>query len=149
MLVKTHLAVGLAVALYFLPFINSKLIFIPVVLLASLLPDIDSGFSTAGKHAIFRPLQWITNHRGIIHSYTVCIAAAIALAFFYPVLSFPFFLGYSFHLVLDSFTPKGIRPFWPLKGKSTGKIVVGGRIEDTILVMMIIVNVALLIRFFF
>src|SRR3989344_2145555 len=130
MLKRTHLAVAFANAFYFLPYVNNKLVFFPVILLSTLLPDIDSAFSSVGRHKIFRPLQWIFNHRGAIHSYTVAMALSILLAFFYPVLAFPFFLGYSFHLFLDAFTVQGIAPFWPFKKRSEGRIVTGGRVEN-------------------
>jgi inner membrane protein len=87
---------------------------------------------------------------GILHSYTLCIAIALALAFFYPILAFPFFLGYSSHLFLDAFTPDGIKPFWPfIKKKSTGKIDTGGKVDLAIFTVMIFVNIALLAKLFF
>jgi len=114
-----------------------------------LLPDIDSAFSSVGRHKVFRPLQWVFSHRGIIHSYTFAMVLAIVLACFYPVLAFPFFLGYSFHLFLDAFTVQGITPFWPLSKKSEGKITTGGRVENAIFFVMLIVDVALLAKLFF
>src|SRR3989344_4103511 len=104
MIWKTHLAIGLAAALYFSTHVSNPLLFIPVVLIASLFPDIDSGFSYLGRKPIFKPIQMTTSHRGIIHSYTMAIILSAALAFFYPILALPFFLGYSFHLFADSFT---------------------------------------------
>ncbi len=140
MIWKTHFAIGFAAALYFSTRVNRPLIFIPIVLLASLLPDIDSGFSKLGKKPIFRPVQMASSHRGIFHSYTFCIAASIIIAFFYPVLALPFFLGYSFHLFADSFTPQGIRPFWPLKSTSSGLVAAGGRIDKTIFYIFVIID---------
>lgn len=148
MLKKTHLAVGLAVGLYFLPFVTDKVLFIPVILIASLLPDIDSGFSQLGRKKIFKPIQWTVSHRGIIHSYTLCIALSLVLAFFYPVLALPFFLGYSFHLLLDSFTVNGIKPFWPLKFKSSGKIRSGGRVESGIFITFVVLGILFFSRLF-
>ncbi|MEK6855350.1 MAG: metal-dependent hydrolase [Nanoarchaeota archaeon] len=148
MLKRTHLAIGFAAALYFLPHMKNKAIFLSVVILATLLPDIDSGFSTLGKNKIFRPLQMLVHHRGVIHSYTVCIPLTILLSFYYPILAFPFFLGYSFHLFADSFTNQGIRPLWPLKFSSSGKIVTGGRIESAVFFTLLIVDAALLVKLF-
>ena len=91
MLMKTHLVIGAFAVLFFLPHVESKLIFAGVALIASVLPDIDSGFSTVGKKGIFRPLQMLTKHRGIIHSFTLCIAVSVLFAFFVPVLAFGFF----------------------------------------------------------
>jgi membrane-bound metal-dependent hydrolase YbcI (DUF457 family) len=147
MLMKTHLVIGIAVALYFIPHVNNVLIFIPVVLIASLLPDIDSGFSSLGKHRFFRPVQWTTKHRGIFHSYTLAIFVSLIFAFFVPVLALPFFLGYGFHLLADSFTPNGIRPFWPLKFVSSGVVKSGGGVENAIFVGFVLFDFILAISY--
>ena len=144
MIWKTHLAIGLAVALYFANHSSKPLIFIPVVLIASFFPDIDSGFSYIGRRAIFKPVQLVVSHRGIIHSYTACIALSLLIAFFYPVLALPFFLGYSFHLFADSFTSQGIKPFWPLKAVSKGAVTTGGKIDKAIFYTFVLVDFVLL-----
>lgn len=135
-------------ALYFLPHIKYKLLFVPIVLLASLIPDIDSGTSFLGKRAIFRPVQAVTTHRGIFHSYTMCIFLTILTAMYYPIYSLGLFIGYSFHLLADSFTIDGIRPFWPLKAESKGMVRSGGRI-DNILFMIFSVLSAIFFAFLF
>jgi len=144
----THLAIGLAVALQFFPHVNNKLFFIPLILFFSLLPDIDSGFSSIGKKWYAKAAQAISPHRGFFHSYTFTILFAVILAFFLPVLALPFFLGYSFHLFADSFTPFGIRPFWPLKVKSVGKVNTGGKVEIAIFWVFVIIDMFLLISLF-
>lgn len=143
MLMRTHLAIGIGIALYFLPHIANKLIFFPIVVLTSLLPDVDSPNSAFGQRLIFKPFQWLFSHRGPIHSYTLCVLLSVLLAFFYPTLSLPFFLGYSFHLAIDSFTVNGIMPFWPLKFQIRGKIRTGGKIEQGIFFTMVIMDVFL------
>ena|SRR3989344_1614873 len=149
MLLRTHIAVGLVVALYFLPHVVNKVIFVPLVLLASALPDIDTGYSSIGRKKVFRPVQLMTRHRGIFHTYTMCIAISVLLALFYPILALPLFLGYSFHLILDSFTPKGIMPFWPFRVRVQGNIKTGGPIDTTIFYVCLIFAAALLINLFF
>ena len=149
MLWKTHLAIGIAVAIYFSSYVPQPLTFIPIVLIASLLPDIDSGFSYLGKKPIFRPIQWTTNHRGIIHSYTFAILISLAIALFYPLLALPFFVGYSFHLISDSFTSQGIKPFWPLKFVSKGPIKVGGKIDKAIFYVFVLIDMVLIGTFFY
>jgi inner membrane protein len=148
MLKRTHLAVAFANGFYFLPYVSNKILFFPVVLLATLLPDIDTAFSSAGRHGIFRPVQWVFTHRGVIHSYTLAIFLSLLLAFFYPILAFPFFLGYSFHLFLDAFTVRGIQPFWPFKKRAEGMIRTGGAVENAIFVVVLIVDIGLLIKLF-
>ena len=77
---KTHLLIGLMVVLFFLPVVENKIVFILVTLFASALPDVDTGFSTFGQSKLARPLQLFVAHRGIIHSFTTCIALSIVLA---------------------------------------------------------------------
>ncbi len=144
MIWKTHLAIGLAVALVFSTHVNNPVLFIPIVLISSLFPDIDSGFSYIGRNPAFKPVQWTTDHRGIIHSYTACIGLSILIAFFYPVVALPFFVGYSFHLFADSFTSQGIKPFWPLKAVSNGIITTGGKIDGVIFYTFILIDLVLI-----
>ncbi len=142
---RTHLAIGIALVLLILPGVTHKVIFISAVLVASLLPDVDSGFSTFGKRALFRPVQVFVKHRGIMHSLTFAIVFSVVFAFYYPVLALPFFLGYAGHIFADSFTTEGVVPFWPFKKAVVGGFRTGGRVEDTIFIVLIIVDALLLI----
>ena len=149
MLKRTHLAIGLAVALYFLPLVNNQVLFFAVVMISSILPDVDSSVSSIGRRVIFRPLQAMVKHRGFLHSYTFCIGIAVVLAFFFPILALPFFLGYSFHLFADSFTPRGIKPFWPFKVESKGIVKTGGRLDRVVFYSFLVVNAVFLIWLFY
>ena len=149
MLRKTHLAIGLAAALYFSTRVSQPLIFIPVVLVASLFPDIDSRFSFFGKKLVARPVQMMTNHRGIFHSYTLAILFSLAIALVFPILALPFFIGYSFHLFADSFTPQGIKPFWPFKAVSKGVVASGGKVDKTLFYTFALIDLILLGSFFY
>jgi inner membrane protein len=129
MMLKTHLAFGAFFALLLVPFVNQKTLFIIVTLVSSLLPDIDIETSNLGRKKALRPLQWVTKHRGIIHSVTFGVIAALILSFIYPPSALPFFIGFSSHIFLDSFTQKGIRPFWPLKKEINGMFNSNGKID--------------------
>jgi len=113
------------------------------LLVATVIPDLDSGFSSWGRHLIFRPLQFFVKHRGIIHSFTTAFVLSVIIAIFWPVASFGFFIGYCVHLFADSFTREGIQPFWPFKWRSDGPLHSGGRIEETLFFVLIFVNVFL------
>ncbi|HLF54056.1 MAG TPA: metal-dependent hydrolase [Candidatus Nanoarchaeia archaeon] len=148
MIKRTHFVIGLAFALLFLPHVNNKFIFFSVALICSLLPDIDSPNSYYGHHKIFRPLQWVSKHRGVFHSFTICIIASFAFAFFIPILALPFFLGYASHLAADSFTLEGITPFWPWKKTSNGFIRTGGHSEYPVFIGFLIIDALLFLRLF-
>lgn len=143
MLTKTHVAFAVFLIILFFEHVAHPWFFIIMVLVATILPDLDSNLSSFGRHLIFRPLQLLTKHRGMIHSFSFAILISIILAVFLPILSLGFFLGYSVHLICDSFTRDGIQPFWPLKAKSSGFITTGGRIEETLFFTLIILDIVL------
>jgi len=142
---KTHLVIGIFIALLFLPHLTHQLTFLIVVIIATILPDIDTPFSMAGKSKLLRPLQWLTKHRGVLHSFTFAILISIILSIFLPIAAFGFFLGYSIHLFADSFTKEGIIPLWPIKKRISGKIKTDGYIETTILITFLLAIVLILI----
>jgi len=149
MLAKTHMAITFAALFLFLPKVDFALTtFFGIAFIATLLPDIDSAFSILGKSKWSKIPRFFTKHRGIFHSLTFCIIVGIALAFIYPIFAFPFFLGYSLHLLADSFTRDGIAPFWPSKKKTSWKIAVGGYMETTVFVLFIILDLFLLVFLF-
>ena len=148
MMKRTHLAAGLAFTLLFLPHVNNKVIFFFITLLGSLIPDIDSPTSYLGHHWVFRPLQWLSKHRGVMHSFTAGLIIAIAFSFYAPIMALPFFLGYSSHLVADSFTVEGITPFWPWGKVSEGVIRTGGRHEKPVFITFLIIDAVLFLRLF-
>ena len=148
MLIRTHLALSVLAIFLFLPHVSSKFLFIIVCLVATFIPDIDSGFSTLGKRGVFRVLQVFTKHRGFIHSFTFCLLISLILAVFWPVASLGFFLGYGLHLFSDSFTREGITPFWPYNKTSSWRLKTGGRIETSIFVFLLLADLFMLVVLF-
>ena len=142
MLLKTHFALAILIILLFLQQVNSKIIFIIMVLVASVVPDLDSPNSVFGKFMIFRPVQNIFKHRGILHSLTLALLISLGIAVFFPIASFGFFLGYGIHLFADAFTKDGIKVFWPLKFIANGPLHTGGKIEESIFFLLIFINMA-------
>ncbi len=145
MLIKTHLAITLFIALLFVPFVNLPLLFLVVALLATYIPDIDSKHSKIGHHFFMRPFQWIAKHRGFVHSFTFLILITFAFVLFVPFLALAFFLGYCSHLIADSFTIEGIKPFYPYKKVSRGRIRTGGVSETNIFVIFILLDLFLFV----
>src|SRR3989344_7569021 len=135
MQLKTHLAISIFVILLFLPFISSdisKIIFSVTAVIATFIPDVDIRFSKAGKIPFTGILRFFTKHRGMIHSLTLCLIISVIIALFFRILAFGFFTGYSTHLIADSFTKMGIKPFWPLKFEAKGMITTGSEVEKGI-----------------
>lgn len=149
MLLRTHLALAVFVILLFVSHVNNQFVFIFVMIIATMLPDIDTGFSTLGKMKGFRPLQFFARHRGMIHSFTICILISLSLAVFWPSVSLAFFLGYSLHLFLDSFTKEGITPFWPYGKTSSWHFKTGSLVETTIFLFLVFIDILLVVFGFF
>ena len=130
---------------YFLPYVKNKLVFFPIVMIASLIPDIDSLISPKKNYKILKKFK-SQSYKDFMHSYTLCIVLSLLIAFFYPILALPFFVGYSFHLFFDSLSADGTIPFWPLKIRSKGFIIPGGKTEKTIMVILGFLSILLLLR---
>lgn len=143
MMLRTHIAFGLAGGLALLPYVYHQWSFIPLVLIATLLPDIDCMHSYLGKHWIFRPLQWCIKHRGVIHSLTFCVITTLLFMLFIPVAALPFFLGFTLHLLGDGVTKEGIRLWWPWSEEIRGPMRTGGTIEKGVFYGLCGVNVLL------
>lgn len=132
MLIKTHFAITFFLILVLLPFTNFKTIFIFIALTATFLPDLDSYYSSSGSKIFLKFIPFLKKNREIVHSFSFLLLITFILALFFPVLSLGFFVGYSSHLLTDSFTLEGIRVFYPLKNILSGRIVTGGITEQRI-----------------
>ena len=150
MLIITHLIITIFFILVFIDGVESgeKLIFILVALVSTYLPDIDLKTSKLGKKIIFRPLQLFVKHRGGFHSFTFLGIISFLMYIFYPIIMFPFILGYGLHLIADGLTKQGIKPFYPFKKKISWRIRTGGRFETVVFVIFLIGSLWLFLRGF-
>lgn len=146
MLLRTHIAIAIFFILLLVPSVQSKFMFVVLALIFTILPDIDSRFSMFGRRKISRVLMFFTRHRGITHSFIFLIVVTLLILLFSSQVALAFFLGYGVHLFADSFTVQGIRPFYPLKIKSTGSVRTGKRGEVIIFVIFILLDVFLFIQ---
>lgn len=145
---RIHFLIGAFMALYFLPVVVHKVVFFPMVLLASFIPDLDAVIFPKKDWRVLQPLKNPT-YKDFMHSYTVCLFLSIVVALLYPILALPFFIGYSTHLFFDSLTVIGICPFWPFKSRVNWVISPGGKIEKTIEIMLVLFVMLLILRYIF
>ncbi len=147
MLWKTHLIAGFILSFFittYFPYVNPLLTII-IVLLGSIIPDIDHSNSLLGRRM---PLVSIFfKHRGFFHSLILCVGIMVLLSFLLSNI-YVWFFGASFilHLSLDALTPQGVRPFWPSRLRIRSFIRAGGFVEKIIFVIMIILFVYLMLR---
>jgi inner membrane protein len=146
MMFVTHLSFALFLGLMIFRYTDLPVnlaVFLILLLLGSLAPDIDSPTSFMGRKT--KPVSWFFKHRGPIHSFlAMMVFTAILLLItpnFYYALAFV--LGYLSHLLMDSVTPTGIPFFWPSKKRMRGKIRTAGLIDVLILFVLIAIDIFL------
>lgn len=144
MLIRTHLSITLFFILLFISQVQSKFVFVVVALISTFIPDIDSKFSAFGRKKLLRVFQFFIRHRGLFHSFSFLIIITLFFALFFPIVALPFFLGYGLHLFADSFNVMGIKPFYPYKKKSSGRIKTGGKSETIVFLAFFIIDLGLL-----
>jgi len=106
-------------------------LFLMVVLMATVIPDLDTSKSRFGKKFwILRPIQWIAGHRKIFHSLIFVLVFGIGLWFIFPFVVYGFVFGYVLHLLLDCFTIQGVMLFYPFsEWRIKGFVKTSGWIE--------------------
>ena len=141
MLFKTHVMFSLLVYLLLSYYIVMPLSVLVFVLLATMFVDIDIKNSKLGNLWFFRPLQWLTKHRGVLHSLLIGLLLSLLVGGINLWSGFGFFVGYLSHLFLDCFTRSGVILFWPLKFKIKGFVKSGGIFEQVVFVLSLLGNI--------
>ena len=138
MLFRTHIVFSLAVFFLLRNFLSMPIWVLGSVLLATIFVDIDIKNSKIGNHWYFRPFQWLTKHRGFLHSLVAGVFFSLIVASFNGWVGFGFLVGYLSHLFLDCFTKAGVYLFWPFDWKIRGFVKTGGIFEDVVFVLLLL-----------
>ena len=125
MLAKNHIVFGAScyTALAMVdPHIPVNAVALVVVMLSSLLPDIDHPGSWLGRRLkiISVPLSNIIGHRGFTHSLlAVFLIVYCLLSYFYNLnyILLAIFIGYLSHILADFLTKSGVPLLWPAKNR--------------------------------
>ena len=152
MMYYTHLAFGFLVSLISINFlnINNKILFILIVLLFSIFPDIDERRSKVGKKykLISRIINFLFGHRGFFHSIYIPL---ILYAVFYNInaeMGIAISVGYFSHLFMDAMTKHGIMPLYPIINKKiNGFIRTNSFLEKIIFLIIILLILYLLLLY--
>lgn len=142
----THLVAGLVLAAIITEFFTFQkpLLAIILILVGSLIPDIDEKTSILGRK--FRIIGSVSKHRTFFHGIlflVVCVAALSLIVELKYVLAFT--AGFTSHILLDALTPAGVRPFWPSPLKIKGFIRVGSVLEKILFLLLVGIFVWLLV----
>jgi len=143
---KTHILFGFLVGIFFLKLIqiDNMVLYFVLIILGSLLPDIDHPNSKIGS--LFKPVGWLFEHRGFFHSIFPVIILLLLIKV-NQVLFIPLSIGYISHILIDMVTIKGVLLIYPLINlRVNGFIKTGGLIELIIFYFLVIVNLFLIIK---
>jgi len=134
MLFYGHILLGLLVFLISRNYFSggNEIIFFLLVMLGSLLPDIDEENSKISKWfgIIGKIVSKIFSHRGFLHSiFFFLILGMLMTHFFGKYYAYGLMLGYLAHLLGDAISLQGVKVFHPLQFKVRGPMKVGGVME--------------------
>ena len=143
MLWKTHLIIAFLAGLFLLPVLvpQNQILYIALILFASLLPDIDHPDSAIGKKV--KIVAFLFEHRGFFHSIFALILLTLPfMALKLEYIAWPLGIGYLSHILADALTLQGIMFLHPLlRWKIKGFIKSGGFIEKILFLILFFVLV--------
>lgn len=149
MMYYTHLAFGFLASLISINIfnVNNKLLFILIVALFSIFPDIDERKSKIGKKYKFisRIINFLFGHRGFFHSIYIPL---ILYFIFYNInneIGIAILAGYFSHLFMDALTKNGIRPLCPIINKKVNGPIKTNSLFEKILFLIIILLILYLL----
>ena len=142
MMYYTHLAFGFLIALLSVEVfdIKNKLIFILVVVMFSIFPDIDERKSKIGRKnkVISTIINFVFGHRGFFHSIYIPLALYFIFYYINNEVAIAVLVGYFSHLFMDALTKNGIRPLYPIINKKINGFIKTNSILEKILFLIII-----------
>ena len=143
MLGRTHAACGLLIGLLVYKYFNANLfLFIGVLIIAALLPDLDEPGSKLGRRV--KPMAYVIKflfgHRTITHNLFFIAAIAFLVWWFFGVYGWALAIGGGSHLLLDGLTKNGVRFLWPLNVKISGFVKTGGLFEKVFFWLLVAGN---------
>lgn len=142
MLWRTHLLFGILCGLFLSPYLDlSPYYYYSLVALGALLPDLDHSNSYISKK--IKPISFILNfflkHRGILHSFIFSIIVFIISKNIIGIYSYPLFIGYFSHILIDAFTKEGINFLYPIANLRLSGFIEVGSSGETLLSVGIII----------
>ncbi|MEK6822471.1 MAG: metal-dependent hydrolase [Nanoarchaeota archaeon] len=142
MMGRTHLAIGLLVALLLLPFVSADraILFVLLVLAGAILPDIDHGGSMINNLLpITKVVPWFFAHRGFFHSvFPPLIIYGLTAWLGAAWVGVYIAIGYISHLASDACTHLGVNLLHPLsRFQIKGFMRTGGIAEFFVFILVV------------
>ncbi len=142
MMFQSHVLLGVLLFIVFkgLFFGGNEVVFFFLVMLGSILPDIDSQHSKVNRWSgIFGVvIAFFFKHRGVFHSLPIYLGLFFLMREWIGVYyASGLFLGYLAHIIGDGISKEGVKPFYPFSFfHFRGPMRVGGWLEKIIFVVM-------------
>ena len=147
MLFRTHLLFSLLIGtLVFQYFDFNPYLFVALVVIGGMIPDIDKGSSKINNMLkVTKPISFVTRHRGFFHSLLFgVLIAAIVISYFNKPAGIALLIGFLSHILIDGLNHAGVNLIHPLQ-----KLHISGPIETGSLsehIITIIIAIFFLIR---
>lgn len=140
----THVVFALLVSLISLKFFSpsSPELYIVLVCLGSILPDIDAPHSIINNQLkITKIAPLLFQHRGFFHSiFPVITIYAVLASIGWTGTALALSLGYFSHIVSDAFTVKGINIIHPIPGLRISGFMETGSVTEWIMFSVLVIS---------
>ena len=150
MMARSHVIVGLASWIAVAPALHLPVIDplgLAIVVLGSLLPDIDHPKSWVGQRTrpVSTAIASALGHRGVTHSAiaVVALTALLLHAGYARGAVAALTVGYLSHLAADMLTPRGLRLAWPFPGTWSLPLCRTGSAMENLIVLLLIGGISL------
>ena len=150
MMARSHVVVGLASWIAAAPALHLPVIDplgLAIVVLGSLLPDIDHPRSWVGQRTrpVSTAIASVLGHRGVTHSAiaVVALTALLLHAGYARGAVAALTVGYLSHLAADMLTPRGLRLAWPFPGTWSLPLCRTGSVAENLIVLLLIGGIGL------
>ncbi|VVB81742.1 LexA-binding, inner membrane-associated putative hydrolase [uncultured archaeon] len=152
MMGRTHMAFGFLAGMLTYPLLGANwMLFLPLAVLGSLVPDVDSENSKINRMLpITRWIPKFFQHRGFFHS---LFAVAILYILFYAAnlktIGLPIAIGYAAHLASDCLTQNGCNLLHPISNfRISGFVRTDGAMELLVMGAAIFADALLVVKHF-
>lgn len=133
MMGRTHMAIGVAVALPVIKYLDLPYVYMTGSIIGSVAPDWD--------------LYLGIKHRTITHSLLFLLISSVLVGVFNIDMAILWFIAYALHLIADSFTKMGVPFLFPFIKKKYGlKLIYASGAEDLFVLLVAIYIISEMVK---
>ena len=133
MMGRTHMAIGIAVALPVIKYLDLPYVYMTGSIIGSVAPDWD--------------LYLGIKHRTITHSLLFLLISSVLVGVFNIDMAILWFIAYALHLIADSFTKMGVPFLFPFIKKKYGlKLIYASGAEDLFVLLVAIYIISEMVK---